>query len=244
MGYGLAAVPERLAPFWRYFGAKWKIAPKYPAPSFPAIVEPFAGAAGYATRYHDRDVILVEKNPIVCEVWRFLIGARAADVVSIPYVEAVADLPDSVSEGARLWVGFMLGAGDSRPRARMSPMVRRDGGWNRERMAWQVDQIKHWRVIEGDYTSAPDVAATWFVDPPYRVRGARDTRPGARGRVRYPFGADSLDFGALGAWCRSRRGQTIVCENDGADWLPFTPLVVSGAAAPGARSRESVWLGP
>jgi hypothetical protein len=31
----------------------------------------------------------------------------------------------------------------------------------------------------------------------------------------------------LADWCRSRTGQTIVCENAGADWLPFTTLTAT-----------------
>ena len=41
----------RLRPFFCYYGGKWRAAPKYPPPEHDTIVEPFAGAAGYATRY-------------------------------------------------------------------------------------------------------------------------------------------------------------------------------------------------
>lgn len=232
---------DYLWPFWRYFGAKWKIARSYPLPRHRVIVEPFAGAAGYALRHYRHDVVLVEKYPIVAEVWRFLIGASRADVLQIPYVEHVDDLPSSTPVGARYLVGFMLGAGDSRPRPKMSSMVRRDGGWKPDRLADQVDRIKHWRIIEGDYALAPDVEATWFVDSPYQERGGRDKRPGAKGRVRYPHGSDDIDFTTLATWCRSRRGQVITCENVGATWLPFRPLGRFGAASPGARSHEAVW---
>lgn len=117
-------------------------------------------------------------------------------------------------------------------------MIRRDGGWPRERLASQVAAIKHWRIIEGDYAEAPDLLATHFIDPPYQVAGARDVRPNARGRVRYPHGADTIDFAALGEWCRSRRGQVIV----GATWLPFESLGDFQSTRPGGISREAVWL--
>lgn len=232
-----------LRPFWRYFGAKWRAAPFYPAPRHTTIIEPFAGAAGYSLRHAERAVILVERDPRVAEVWRWLIGSSPADLRAIPLVECVDDLPAATPEGARLLVGFGFGAGDSRPRRRMSPMIRRDGGWPRERLASQVAAIKHWRIIEGDYTEAPDLEATYFVDPPYQIAGARDTRPGARGRVRYPHGADAIDFMALGQWCRTRQGQVIACENVGATWLPFEPLRDFQSARPGGVSREAVWLG-
>lgn len=43
-----------LRPFFTYFGAKWRAAPHYPPPTHPTVIEPFAGAAGYALRHHTR----------------------------------------------------------------------------------------------------------------------------------------------------------------------------------------------
>jgi len=96
-----------------------------------------------------------------------------------------------------------------------------------------------WRVIEGDYSEAPDIEATWFVDPPYHVSGARASKA-ERGRVRYPNGADDIDYPALARWCRSRRGQVIVCEQPGADWLPFRALGETQTVGD-RRSGEVVW---
>lgn len=46
-------------------------------------------------------------------------------------------------------------------------------------------------------------------------------------------------------WCQSRRGQTLVCENDGATWLPFQPfhdaLATPGSRRPGKVSKEVIW---
>jgi hypothetical protein len=103
----------------------------------------------------------------------------------------------------------------------------------RERVASQVDAIHHWRVIKGDFTSAPDIEATWLVDSPYQRAG-----------YGYVHGSRGLDYPALAAWCRARRGQTIVCEAAGADWLPFSPfgsVVGMCGGAGGARSREAIW---
>ena len=51
-----------IRPFWKFYGGKWRAAPRYPRPLYSTIVEPFAGAAGYSTRYYQRDIILVEKE--------------------------------------------------------------------------------------------------------------------------------------------------------------------------------------
>ena len=100
-------------------------------------------------------------------------------------------------------------------------------------LAAQAGQVAHWQVVEGDYTTAPDIEATWFVDPPY-LRAGRMYRHSSR----------DIDYAALGAWCRSRCGQVMVCENSGADWLPFEDHHVA-KSTPGSRgkgrSSEALW---
>jgi hypothetical protein len=230
-----------LRPFWRYYGAKWRIAPRYPAPRHRTIIEPFAGAAGYSLRYPERDVILVEKYHVIAEIWRWLIAATPDEVRAIPCVDAVADLPAWVPRGARWLVGFTMGQSRMRPALNTSAglLARRRTGtrwaesWTeaaRERCAQQVTAIKHWRVIEGEYTAAPDIEASWFVDAPYRGRAG----------AAYVHHSRGIDYPALARWCRARRGQVIVCEAAGADWLPFAPFgETRGMGA--ARSREAIW---
>jgi hypothetical protein len=232
-------MPERgLRPFWRYYGAKWRIAPRYPRPQYRTIVEPFAGAAGYSLRYPDHDVILVEKYHVIAEIWRWLIAAHPDEVRAIPEVDAVDDLPAWVPQGARWLVGFNLGAQLKRPQLNLSSGLarRRNRGWcegwttaMRERVALQVGAIRHWRVIDGDFATAPDMEATWLIDAPYQRAG-----------YGYVHGNTDLDFDALGAWCRARRGQVIVCEAAGATWLPFVPFGETRGMS-GASSREAIW---
>ena len=86
-------------------------------------------------------------------------------------------------------------------------------------------------MIEGGYDLAPDVEATWFIDPPYN---------NAVGRY-YIHGPEALDYESLGRWCQSRRGQVMVCENDGAEWLPFSPFETLKAGVNGSGSKEVLW---
>ena len=220
-----------LQPFFSYFGGKWRLAPRYPAPRHDTIIEPFAGSAGYATRYHHKRVILVEKDPHIAALWRWLIGASARDVLALP------EDPDQAKGDARALVWF------NQNRAARYLDHRREvpnGGfhgaeswsWNRTRrarIASQVDKIRHWQIIEGEYTEAPDVEADWFIDPPYVNMEAE-----------YAQGRAGIDFGELGSWCRSRRGQVIVCENEGASWLPFRPFR-EGYTMNNGFSREAIW---
>ena len=103
------------------------------------------------------------------------------------------------------------------------------GEYARQRIADQVQRIRHWRLIEGDYSAAPDIEATWFVDPPYE--GSRHYR------------ADVGSYLQLGRWSRGRRGQVIVCEQKGATWLPFVHFRRAKSINRGTNT-EVVWLGP
>jgi hypothetical protein len=234
--------PQRTAtlkPFWRYYAGKWRAAPRYPAPTCATIVEPFAGAAGYSLRYADRSVVLVEKYPVVAEMWRYLISVSDLEVRRIPLVEDVADLPAWVPQGGRWLVGFAMNAATTHPcnvlsagRKKLRAMGRRFEGWSeamRDRVASQVGRIRHWKIIEGDYRDAPDLEATWFIDPPY------NNEAGAR------YAKQVGCYGALSDWTRSRRGQVIACENEGATWLPFQPFATLKPGVNGDGSREVLW---
>lgn len=232
-----------LQPFFRYYGAKWRAvhAQRYPQPLHDTIIEPFAGAASYAMHWPERRVILVERYAVVAQIWRWLIGASRHDVLQIPLVDDVDDLPYSTPLGARYLVGFAMNAATASPRRSISASAlklrsegRRFYGWSedmRMRVANQVEQIKHWQIIEGDYTAAPDVEATWFVDQPYAGPGG----------AHYVHGSSGINYEHLAAWCRARRGQPIVCEAQGATWLPFRPMPAAKAGPRSKSSREAVW---
>lgn len=231
----------RLRPFFGYYGAKWILSPWYPAPRHRRLVEPFAGSACYALTYPDREVWLVEAYPVVAAIWRYLIAVSEREILELPDLaegQSVADL--AVPQEARWLIGYCLRKAQARPGLTPSAWMRAHrwrGFWGpawRARIARQLSAIRHWRVVEGDYTAAPDGPATWFVDPPY-----------SRGGEHYAHGSRRLDYGALADWCRSRPGQVIACEAAGADWLPFAPLrSVRSAASRGrvGRSHEIVWL--
>lgn len=228
-------------PFFTFYGGKWRAAPRYPAPSRSLIVEPFAGAAGYAVRHYERDVILVEKDAEIAALWRYLIAATREEIEALPLIgmnQSVGEL--GVCPAARTLIGFWLNKGTASacktPGAWMREGLRPKSFWGpeiRSRIASQVGRISHWSIIEGGFESAPDVEATWFIDPPYANAGKL-----------YRHNSKSIDFRALAEWSKSRRGQVMVCENDGADWLPFDPFIEikSTEGKHGkAKSREALW---
>lgn len=228
-----------LRPFFSYYGGKWRAAKLYPEPQHDTIIEPFAGGAGYSVRHHTKRVILVERDPKIAAVWRYLIGADPARLLSLPDVdENGVDVLD-ISDPEKWLIGFWLNAACTQPVkrpskwARSSPKANFWGDRIRTRLAAQVCAIRHWTVLEADWHDAPFVTATWFVDPPYNNAAGSH----------YKHGPDALDFGRLATACAVMPGQVIVCENEGADWLPFRFLAnIQATPKHGARrSAEVVW---
>ena len=213
-----------------YYGSKSKIWKKYPAPRYKTIIEPFAGAANYALGHHAvaDQVILIEKNPKIVAIWRWLQIASEDDIRRFPITEPGTPIPDVQPPEAKWFLGLMLNQGSHSPKNFV-------GGFkgvqklNWERVITDVRKIRSWVILEGDYTSAPDMEATWYIDPPYQ------------GQKLYPFGRD-LNYTKLAEWCKSRKGQVIVAENDTADWLPFQPLCVQPGQRQGSKLRnEGIW---
>jgi site-specific DNA-adenine methylase len=77
-------------------------------------------------------------------------------------------------------------------------------------IANQLEYIRHWKIEQKSYEEIENEDATWFIDPPYQVAGKG-----------YKESSRNIDFDHLGNWCKQRQGEIIVCENEGATWLPF-----------------------
>lgn len=228
-----------MRPFFSYFGAKWRLALKYPEPRYDRIIEPFAGSAGYSLRFHEKDVVLIEKDRDLCAMWKFLIRAREKDIRSLPLIkmhQAVNDL-DLPCYGAKVLIGFWLMRGSTGPAKAPTNWMRKHhkthpgsfwGKRVRERIAKQVAAISHWSIINGNYSDVKNEWSTWFVDPPYKIAGKS-----------YRHGSNEVDYEHLGPWCEKRRGQVIVCENKGATWLPFQEFTNTKGTR--RQSNEVIW---
>lgn len=111
------------------------------------------------------------------------------------------------------------------------------GASTRARIAEDVNRIRHWAVLEGSspYWQLPNFEATWFIDPPYQ-----HVPPAYR---RGDIDCNTIDFAHLAAWVKSRKGQVIVCEKEGADWLPFKPFRALKAGTANARGTAGPDMG-
>lgn len=212
-----------------YYGRKKQLAGRYPEPEHGTIVEPFAGAAAYSL-YGDRwkrNVVLVEKDPQVVSVWRWLIeSATVESVMALPLLEP----GEKSSEFLHIVHAATKQAFKYRT-IKVTPVLARNWEISRRVFANNLHKVRHWSVVEDDYTAAPDIEATWFVDPPYQGE------PG----LGYRFGSALIDYEELAHWTLSRRGQVIACESGAATYLPFVPLVDHAGVA-GKVNKEAVYL--
>lgn len=233
-----------MRPFFKYPGSKHQAAKHYPKPEHSRIIEPFAGSACYSTRYAEKQVILVEKDPEIATLWGYLIHANTTAVRNLPtQLDPGIDIRSlGLEYGAALLIRQWQRVGRNDCWTVSKWCGANSGFWceaTRNAIADQVQYIRHWRIFCGDALSWFDTRrepSTWFVDPPY---------------VGKPFYKEKFsEHEALGKLCQGmdpERHQVIVCEAGEASWLPFRDFrrQVTGrrGAATGSKekSRELVW---
>ena len=230
---------KTLKPFFSYYGSKWRMAGKMPVPLFDTLIEPFAGSAGYSLRHHQKQVKLYDLDPIICALWGYLIRSRSAEILALPDLKSDQSVDDlKICEEAKSLIGFWINKGCSHPCKTWGAWGRNPehrskacnfwGPGVRQRIASQQQFIRHWTIEQSSYASIPKVDATWHIDPPYQVKG-----------YHYRCSSKGIDYPHLGQWCKSLPGQVMVCENEGADWLPFLPL--GSVKATTGVSKEVLW---
>lgn len=225
-----------LRPFWSYYGAKFRMARKLGPPQRGVLIEPFAGSACYACYWagYTTKTILIDADPLIAGLWRYLINVRETEIMRLPInIEGVDEMKRTCQE-AKWLVGFWFNKGLARPAVNRSSWARNPlfhrNLWSepiRERIASQLQHIRHWQIMEGSYTTAPNIEAHWHIDPPYQGAG-------------YGYKCNTIDYPSLGTWCRARKGFVQVCEHSDADWLPFVEFArTKGTLGKGRKSVHS-----
>jgi len=215
-----------------FYGRKHRIANKYPKPNYDIIIEPFSGSAAYSMLYSDKNVILNDKDVKVVKTWEYLINVSPEEIMSLPILEKGQSLNDSdydyLKDEQKYLIGYFLNPGSAMPKKSPGNYC----AWNEKNKLILIENIKkvrHWKIYNKDYKDLDNVEATWFIDPPYFGRGGQY----------YRYGNKGLDFNELGEWCKSRKGQVIVCENSEATWMDFKPLVdIQGQRY---KTKEVIW---
>ena len=211
-----------------YYGGKSKLVHLYPAPIHDLIIEPFAGSAAYSW-YHrrrldgsQREIWLNDLDPRTYSIWKFLTSPDACAIVE-------AYVPDQVEPGMKVsdfippeHPGLVELCRAEANQGTMGEKGVRDVITKMGAKCWKVKrkaltvipEVVNWKITSVDWSDLANVNATWFVDSPY------NNAAGAQ----YRLGATTINYDPLGWWCLNRKGQVIVCENLGADWLPFEPF--------------------
>ena len=211
-----------------YYGRKKQIAKYYPIPHCDTIVEPFAGAAAYSLYGNNwkKNVILIEKDIKVFQIWDWLINSAT--------VEEIKKLPDlKVGEKSSEVLHIIHAATKMAfqfKTIKVTPVLERNWEISRRVFAENLYKVKHWTIINGDYSDAPDIEATWFIDPPYK---------GDAG-MGYRHSSKMLNYENLSKWALNRKSEVIFCEGCNGDYLPFKPLLnLKGIA--GKESKEMIY---
>lgn len=213
-----------------YYGSKSKIIHLYPRPKFNTIIEPFAGSARYALKYFDRDILLVDKYEVVTKIWKWLQQCSEKDILGLPKLTKGLKIDSlNISEDERLFLGMLAGISSISPRNSVSSFSAEQNGRKNQykRIADQLYKIRHWKIECIDYKEITNIEASWFIDPPYQIGG-------------HAYVESDIDFNYLANWCKDRNGQSIVCENMQADWLPFLPMKQS-IGSNGTYQTEAIW---
>ena len=215
---------------WSYYGSKGKIIDHYPSPKYEKIIEPFAGSARYALKYFDNDILLIDKYEKIIRIWKWLQKASEKDILSLPNLKTGDKINrDDYDCIEQAWLfGFLVQVGVNAPRLTVSAFAEKNIPVQKKSIASQLYKIRHWDIKVGDYREIVNQEATWFIDPPYQFGGEW-----------YVKNNTNIDYYKLGEWCMSREGQSIVCENTKADWLPFYPMIkMTGTIH---TTTEAIW---
>jgi len=149
---------------------------------------------------------------VIVDLWKWLQQVNEADILGLPNLENGQSIDSfDLPKEAKYLIGFCINGGSAQPKK----TVKDFSNWNEQKrvIAKSLFKIKHWVIRLGSHDEIENTEATWFIDPPYQFGGEW-----------YVKGNQKINFTELAKWCKSRNGQSIVCENTKARWLDFYPM--------------------
>lgn len=199
-----------------YMGSKAMLARYYPCPKYDLIIEPFAGSARYSCTYSNRHIWLNDLYDKVYKAWKYILGSTREQIKNLPELKHGESVYDyNLTEEERIVIGFCIHMNTHSPGIRCSEWAERYRYTRnmKKNILRQHMHFRNWKITNKDYRELENIEATWFIDPPYIKEGKA-----------YVNNGDNINYRELAEWCKSRKGQVIVCESAKADWLPFEPL--------------------
>lgn len=224
-----------------YYGAKNQLRWHYPAPQHNLIIEPFAGSAAYSCHHlflnRNLTALLIEKDNRVVKLWKQILSMRLNDLKNYP-VPKLGDHTDDF---------FIMTCATSNATARCKKLkytkrIEKIFKIQRTRLIRLFPIRSQIQIICGSYETIKNQRATWFIDPPYSLNSPNKNTlyPNGDG-YRSDCGASSLNYKQLSIWCQNRRGQVIVCEKNGASWMPFK-LLRNNKNSLNKVYKELIWI--
>lgn len=224
-----------------YYGAKNTLARYYQSPMYDTIIEPFAGSAAYSC-YHlmkdgDLKCILYDKDDDVAHTWDFLLNCSENDIINYK-------TPNIGEYAYEFLIKTCTVSNATSKCIKMKYTERLDRVFQiQKRRLLKFRNIRHRiKFIHDDYNSCDNLHATWFIDPPYQIINKESSSIFQNGNgYSKTCNSDNINFVALAEFCLERNGQTIVCEKEGADWLPFQFLKTNKTSL-NKIYNEMVWV--
>ncbi len=203
-----------------YYGAKNLLSKYYPYPVYNTIIEPFSGSAAY-TCYHlyknnKLNSIICDKNDDVAQTWDFLLKCSENDIINFK-----TPLIGEYAEDFLIKTCSVSNASSKCKKMKYTERIDRVFQIQKRRILKFFAIRNRIKFIKGDFKIIENIEATWFIDPPYQVLNENNTIFSNGNGYANNCDSNNLDYNELRVFCLERKGQIIVCEKDGADWLPF-----------------------
>lgn len=184
-----------------YPGRKARAAPSYPKPEFDLVIEPFAGSMAYSLYWQPRMAIGIEMDDRLVGIWRRLCAMTPEEIRAYP----IPEVGERFTDKWLMLADQSSGALGSSYRIMSPYMHGRAVTLKNQALRSHDYAVGNILYYHGDYQDAPNVQATWFIDPPYQDVNA--------------YRHSDIDYAELAMFCRTRRGQVIVCEGAAATWM-------------------------
>lgn len=242
-----------MKPFFSYYGSKYRLCQQgfYPAPKANnVVIEPFAGSATYSVYHEPERAILIDKNPVIIDIWRYLINASEKQILDLPTLghSHIFDFEDALKElqqAERDLIGFWMGKAQTRPAKSITnwfEKYHKKSGcmvWNefvKDRIINQLPKIRKWYAIQDDYTILDNLLQnckkhTYFIDPPYSSPAGK----------KYKY--NKINYAHLQWWIEQNQcSQIIACENQNLTfrWADFNKM--AEAFNMRGKSTELAWV--